>query len=485
MRLNRRTLIQLAIFSVIALAGVGIMAFGYIRLPAMFGIGQYKVTIELPRSGGLYPRGNVTYRGTQVGKVESVDLADDGKVEAVLSLNSGIDIPSNLSAEVHSQTAIGEQYVALLPRDATSPPLKNGDVVPMTHTSVPPDIDKLLDAANRGLQAIPRDNLKTAVDEAYVAFGGLGPELSRLIRGATTLGIDARANLDSLTTLIDQSAPVLNTQTDTADSIQAWASNLATVTNELRGNDTALAGLIEKGAPAADQARQLLERLQPSLPVVLANLVSIDKVAIAYQPGLEQLLVLVPQGIANVQAGTVASRDTTLPFRAQFLDFNLGLNLPPPCQTGFLPASQRRTPSQVDTPERVAGDVYCRIPQDSPFDVRGARNIPCETVPGKRAPTVKMCESNEQYVPLNDGFFWKGDPNATYSGQAVPQLPPGSPPTQGVPAAPPPPLAVAEYDPASGSYIGPDGKVYTQTDLSANAPKEKSWQDMLMPPKQN
>ncbi len=29
------------------------------------------------------------------------------------------------------------------------------------------------------------------------------------------------------------------------------------------------------------------------------------------------------------------------------------------------------------------------------LNVRGARNIPCETRPGKRAPTVKMCESDE------------------------------------------------------------------------------------------
>ena len=61
------------------------------------------------------------------------------------------------------------------------------------------------------------------------------------------------------------------------------------------------------------------------------------------------------------------------------------------------------------------------------FNVRGARNLPCETVPGKRAPTVKLCESNESYVPLNDGFNWKGgDPNATLSGQAISQLPPGA-----------------------------------------------------------
>src|SRR4029450_6476540 len=85
-------------------------------------------------------------------------------------------------------------------------------------------------------------------------------------------------------------------------------------------------------------------------------------------------------------------------------------------------------------------DVYCRIAQDSPFTaVRGARNYPCLTVPGKRAPTVKMCESDEQYVPLNDGNNWKGDPNATLSGQDIPQLPPGTPPAQAAPPPGPPP----------------------------------------------
>ena len=36
----------------------------------MFGIGRYTVTVELPRAAGLYASGNVTYRGTEVGRVE-------------------------------------------------------------------------------------------------------------------------------------------------------------------------------------------------------------------------------------------------------------------------------------------------------------------------------------------------------------------------------------------------------------------------------
>ncbi|MDT7764851.1 MAG: phospholipid/cholesterol/gamma-HCH transport system substrate-binding protein, partial [Mycobacterium sp.] len=154
-------------------------------------------------------------------------------------------------------------------------------------------------------------------------------------------------------------------------------------------------------------------------------------------------------------------------------------NLPPPCTTGYLPPNQIRSPSEVDYPQRPAGDLYCRVPQDSALNVRGARNFPCLTRPGKRAATVKMCESDENYVPLNDGYNWKGDPNATLSGQPVPELPPGTPAPAANGAAPP--IAIAPYDPNTGTYIGPDGKQYTQSDLAAGA-RPHTWQNLLMPP---
>jgi phospholipid/cholesterol/gamma-HCH transport system substrate-binding protein len=194
--LSRRVLIQLAIFVVIALIGGAVMVFGYIELPAMFGIGRYRVTVELPQAAGLYPSGNVTYRGTEVGRVDTVRLTDTG-VAAVLSLKSGIDIPSDLDAQVHSQSAVGEQYVALLPR-RDSPPLKDGDVIRADRVSVPPDLDTMLDAANRGLESVPGEDLKTVVNEASTAVSGLGPDISRLVIGASSLSIDARKNLDAL-----------------------------------------------------------------------------------------------------------------------------------------------------------------------------------------------------------------------------------------------------------------------------------------------
>lgn len=474
--LTRRILIQLAIFGVVALIGGGVMVFGYIQLPAMFGIGRYRVTVELPQAAGLYASGNVTYRGTEVGRVESVRLTKDG-VAAVLSLKSGIDIPSDVEAQVHSQSAVGEQYVTLLPRQ-DSRPLKEGDVIPLDRVSVPPDLDTLLDSVNRGMESIPRENLKTAVDEAYTAIGGLGPDLSRLVVGTSSLSLDARKNLGALLTLIDQSKPVLDSQTDSRDAVQAWAAHLADITQGLKANDPAVHGVLQGGGAAAREVRQLFDRVNPAVPVLLANLISVGQVAVTYHAGLEQLLVLLPQAVATVQAIGVPNRNTKQGYKGVFLSFNLRLNLPPPCTTGFLPAQQQRVPSWQDYPDRPDGDLYCRVPQDSPQNVRGVRNTPCVGQPGKRAPTVQMCASEENYVPLNDGYNWKGDPNATLSGQPVPQPPPGPP----APAPSPIPIPGAEYDPATGSYVGPDGRVYTRSDLGASGGKERTWQSMLLPP---
>src|ERR1700722_7376460 len=489
LRLNRRTWIQLAILALVTLVSCGAMAFNFMKLPqTLFGVGEYNVTVDLPQSGGLYETSVVTYRGTDVGQVKSVEVTATG-VRAVLALRSGVKVPSGVQASVHSRSAIGEQYIELTPLPGNdgdhARQLRAGDIIPAGHVDVPVDIGHLLDMTNRALQAIPRDNLHTVIDETNRAVGGLGPELSRIVDGSTALAISGGQTVDSLAPLIDQSPAGLNSQVQTSDAIGTWAHRTAAIFTQFKAQDAALRDLLRQGSGGLEESRALLDRVTPALPVLFANLVSLGDIAVVYRHDIEQLLVLLPQGIAAMAAIVVPSSNTKQEYKGAQLDFNLNINLPPPCTTGYLPPTQRRSPASVDAPDRPAAELYCRVPQDSEFNVRGVRNIPCEAKPWKRAPTVELCESDEEYVPLNEGYNWKGDPNATISGQGVPQYPPGQdprlPPPRGT-APPPPqaPLAVATYDPATGTYVGPDGHRYTESDL-AN-PRAKTWQSLLVPP---
>lgn len=486
LRLNRRTWIQLAVLTLITFVSCGAMAFNFMKLPAtLFGVGEYKVTVDLPQSGGLYQTSAVTYRGTDVGQVKSVDVTATG-VRAVLAMRSGVKVPSDVEASVHSRSAIGEQYIELTPQPGKdgehSRPLRDGDVIPVGRVDVPVDIGRLLDRTNRALQAIPRDNLRTVIDEANRVVSGLGPELSRIVDGSTALAIAGGRTVDPLAALIDQAPPVLNSQVQTSEAIATWANRAAAITAQFKAQDAALRDLLTQGPSGLEEGRALLDRVTPALPVLMANLVSLGDIAVVYRHDIEQLLVLFPQGIAVMSAALIPNLNSKQEYRGFYLDFNLNLNLPPPCTTGFLPPTQRRSPANVDAPDRPTADLYCRVPQDSELNVRGARNIPCETKPWKRAATIEQCESDEEYVPLNDGYNWKGDPNATYSGQGVPQYPPGQdprlPPPRGT-APPPAPVAVATYDPATGDYMGPDGHRYTESDLAH--PRAKSWQSLLVP----
>src|ERR1700722_19394409 len=200
LRLNRRTWIQLAILTLVTVVSCGAMAFNFMKLPqTLFGVGEYNVTVDLPQSGGLYETSVVTYRGTDVGQVKSVEVTATG-VRALLRLRSGIEVPADVQASVHSRSAIGEQYIELTPRTGKDGDharmLRAGDVIPAGHVDVPVDIGHLLDITNRALQAIPRDNLRTVINESDRAVGGLGAELSRIIDGSTALAIEGGKNVD-------------------------------------------------------------------------------------------------------------------------------------------------------------------------------------------------------------------------------------------------------------------------------------------------
>ena len=149
-----------------------------------------------------------------------------------------------MTAAVHSRSAIGEQFVELTPhrrRSDADAQLRDGDVIAVDKVSVPADIGSLLDATNTALEAIPQDNLRTVVDEAATAVGGLGPELSRIVDGSTALAIEAGKTVDPLGQLIDQTPPVLNSQVQTADSIATWARGQRRSPDQLKAQDAAFA----------------------------------------------------------------------------------------------------------------------------------------------------------------------------------------------------------------------------------------------------
>jgi phospholipid/cholesterol/gamma-HCH transport system substrate-binding protein len=445
--LDRLTKAQLAIFGVVTVVTIVVMAIFYLRLPAALGIGSYRVTADFVAGGGLYKNANVTYRGVAVGRVESVGLNRHG-VDAVMRLNSGTTVPSNVTASVKSVSAIGEQYIDLVPpAHPAELKLHNGSRIDRNNTAIGVDVATLLHQSETLVNSVADTRLRELLHETFAAFNGSGPELARLFGSSRLLVDEANADFPQTSQLIDQVGPFLQAQIRSGNDIRALSDGLARFTSEVRNADPQLRTLLNVAPGAVDEANTAFSGIRPSFPVLAASLANLGRVGVIYHKSIEQLLVVLPPLFAAI---TTAAGGEPQDEGAK-LDFKVDVD-PPPCNTGFIPPPLIRTPAD-ETLREIPTDMYCKTAQNDPSTVRGARNYPCQEFPGKRAPTVALCRDPRGYVPIGTNP-WRGPPipygTPMTNGLNVlppnrfPFIPPGADPDPGTPIAGPLPPGVVQ-----------------------------------------
>ena len=450
--LDRLTKMQLAIFGVVTVITVVVMAIFYLRLPAALGIGTYRVTADFVAGGGLYKNANVTYRGVAVGRVESVGLNPHG-VDATMRLNSGTTVPSNVTASVKSVSAIGEQYIDLVPpAHPADTKLHNGSRIARDNTMIGVEVATLLHQSEILVNSVADTRLRELLHATFTAFNGTGPEIARLIQSARLLVDEANADFPQTSQLIDQVGPFLEAQIRSGNDIRSLSDGLARFTSEVRTADPQLRTTLDVVPGTVDQANTAFSGIRPSFPILAASLANLGRVGVIYHNSIEQLLVVLPALFAAI---TTAAGGAPQDEGAK-LDFKINID-PPPCNTGFIPPTLIRTPAD-ETLREIPTDMYCKTAQNDPSTVRGARNYPCQEFPGKRAPTVALCRDPRGYVPIGTNP-WRGPPipydTPVTNGLNIlppnkyPYIPPGADPDPGTPVAGPlPPGAVAGPGPA-------------------------------------
>jgi phospholipid/cholesterol/gamma-HCH transport system substrate-binding protein len=509
---------QLTLFGILTVIAIVVLGWYYLRVPTLVGIGQYTLKADLPASGGLYPTANVTYRGITIGKVTDVEPTEQG-AQATMSIASRYKIPIDATANVHSVSAVGEQYLDLVSVGNPGKYLSPGQTI--TKGTVPAEIGPALDTAYRGLAALPKDKIASLLDETAQAVGGLGPALQRLVDATQAYVGGFKTQISDIHDIIQNSGPILDSQVNTGDAIERWARNLNILAAQAAERDQNIKSILSNAAPTADLVNEIFSGWRESLPQTLANVEILADLLKRYDyPNVEQLVVFLPQGASIAQA-------VAAPYEKQAmgaLPLALSINQPPPCLTGFLPASQWRSPADTSPAPALSG-LYCKIPQDTPANsVRGSRNIPCVGVPGKRAATPRECRSKEPYVPLGTNP-WYGDPNQIRNCPApgarcdqpvdpghvipAPSINNGlNPAPSDQVAGTPPPIsdvlqrpgsgtvecsgqqpnpcvytptwgATAIYSPQSGELVGPDGVRWRVE--NSNKTGDDGWKEMLAP----
>lgn len=389
--LTRKVVIQVIVFAVIAVVAVVYAAMRYAGIGGSLVSPGYTVKLDVADGGGIFTNAEVTYRGVTVGKVTGMRLTATG-LEVDMHIDSSAPrIPSDLQAAVADRSAVGEQYVDLMPNTANGPFLTDGAVISQNRTALPLSTQQLLGNLDTLANSVPTGSLQTVVDQLDAGFNGTGPDLSKLLDSVSDFTKTAQSQLPQTTQLLDTSKIVLDTQNDEAGSIESFSGSLQQIAAQLKTSDPDLRTLIANVPPAAQQVTDLLTESGPQLGSVLANLLTTADILRTRQNGLELALVAYPE-LAGA-AGTVVPGDGTA-------HLGLALNLfdPPPCVQGYQGTPHRA--GNDTSPAKLNLNAFCALPPSTGVDVRGAQNAPFGGAP---APPANSGGSTTTQPPAGGG----------------------------------------------------------------------------------
>lgn len=325
--ISRKIKVQILVFVALALVGMTYVGARYAELDRLFGERGYTVSLRLADSGGLFTNSEVTYRGVAVGRVGPLRLTDEGIEASLLVDPAAPPIPDDVEAVIANRSAIGEQYVDLRPRRGSGPFLHGGSVIPQTRTRTPLPTADLLADLDSFSASVPRDSLRTVVDELHTALRGAGEDLRVLLDTGHDFTRSAAAHLPATTRLLTDGRVVLETQREQADVLKEWVADARLVAEQLRASDGDVRGLLRTAPQVARQISGVLAENDPDLGVVIANLLTTSQVLVDHRDGVERILVAAPDAVA---AGSSAIREdgAHLGLLATFFD-------PLPCTRGY------------------------------------------------------------------------------------------------------------------------------------------------------
>jgi phospholipid/cholesterol/gamma-HCH transport system substrate-binding protein len=282
---------------VVALLGVYFIAFDVIGW--RIGAQPFTVTVDLPRGGGLYSDGFVTYRGVDVGRIARMSLSAGGTV-ATLAIDPGTVIPASSIAHVHELSVAGEQYLDLVPSSAHGPDLHAGSVIPENHTVVPVSVFQLLSDAGQLIGSIKSSEVRTITDALGSGFNDTGQALRTITVAGQHLIAALQAAQAATVTLINSGGSVLSTAQASSSSIISFSQSLATITAQLSTSNADITAVLENGVPTEQAVEQFVQSDGAALIQLIKQLDSLSDVAIAQQPAVMSLLQQLPAFVNNI-----------------------------------------------------------------------------------------------------------------------------------------------------------------------------------------
>ena len=137
--MDRRVNVAVGLFLVLGLLALGYLSVKLGRVSVLGGSG-YLVIVDFPTVGGLKAGSAVEIAGVEIGRVESITLADY-QARVTLRLHSDVKLQEDAIASIKTKGLIGEKYVRVSPGGSDKLIEPNGR---LREVEAPVDFEELL-----------------------------------------------------------------------------------------------------------------------------------------------------------------------------------------------------------------------------------------------------------------------------------------------------------------------------------------------------
>lgn len=241
-------------FIVTTTLATAVLAFTILNGSSAPGTTYHAVFVEAP---SLNAGDDVRIAGVRVGQVTGVTIVDRQLAEVTFTVNTEVDLRSDVRAEIRFRNLIGQRYVAL-EQGTSGDPLDAGATIPVERTRPALDLTQLFNGFQPLFRLLSPEDMNELSFQVVQVFQGDGSTMAGLLRH--TAGITSTlANRDEVIgEVVTRLSRVLRTVDSRSDDLRGLVTSLQQLVSGLAGDRESIGDAVDSMGRVADGLGNLL-----------------------------------------------------------------------------------------------------------------------------------------------------------------------------------------------------------------------------------
>jgi phospholipid/cholesterol/gamma-HCH transport system substrate-binding protein len=257
------------------------------------GLGRHRYVAEFAQAGDLRPGDEVRVAGIPVGEVTSTGLEGD-HVLVRMRVDRAVRLGADTEASIKLATLLGGRYLELRPAGPDELP---DDRIPVAHTSVPYDLQKVLQTGTPLLEDLDGAKFREALHTVAGTLRGDGPKIGAALDGLSRASTVVSTRRDQIAHLIDSADAVTALVDQRSDRLFALLGQSDALLRELVRRRDLVRGVLGDLAGFIGQLRRTLAENDSQLGPLLDNAKELTTVLRAEDDAVDRALqLLAPAG---------------------------------------------------------------------------------------------------------------------------------------------------------------------------------------------